>query len=167
MGPGLPNATSCNQEMDDWFQGFKGKTYAQTQEIFKEKTYDYTVALKNQKEDGETEIKTAALKNDHIPRIINSRPEDPPEKRPFLKCTTPAKIFKSGMAASFIPITWNALNHKKVRHMLGEGGASKEIMVKQKETQKNYNQLKSEVIIVYVFWFLINKLSPFFSIYLL
>lgn len=34
LGPGLLYATSCNQEMDNWFQEFKGKTDAPAQDIF-------------------------------------------------------------------------------------------------------------------------------------
>jgi len=76
LGPGLLNTTSCNQEMDDWFQDFKGKTDAQAQDIFEEKTYEYAVSLKHGKVDGETELKSAALTNDDIPRIINGLPDD-------------------------------------------------------------------------------------------
>ncbi len=134
--------------MDDLFQDFKGKMDAQAQDIFKEKTYKCTVSLKHQKEEGETKLKSAALTNDDFPTIINGQPDDLVEKQPFLCCTTPEKIFKSWMVVGFVPFTQNALSHKKVHHMLGEGGASVEMSAKVKETQQNYNCLKREVIIL-------------------
>ncbi len=136
---GLPNAISCNQDMDDWYQDFKDKMDVQAQDIFNMKTYEYT--------DGETELKSAALTNNDIPIIINGEPDDL-VKQPFLCCTTPEKIFKSWMVVGFVPFTQNALSHKKVHHMLGEGGASVEMSAKVKETQQNYNCLKREVIIL-------------------
>ncbi len=39
LGPGLPKATLLNQEMDDWFQDFKGRTDAKAQEILEQKVY--------------------------------------------------------------------------------------------------------------------------------
>ncbi len=109
LGPGLPNATSCNQEMDDWFQEFYGRTSAQAQEIFKQKTFDYALSVKNHQEDDETEIKSAALTNDDLLQIINGLSSDPIEKHPFSCCATKEKIFKSWLAVGFIPFTRNAL----------------------------------------------------------
>mmetsp|Transcript_5727 Transcript_5727/g.11705 ORF Transcript_5727/g.11705 Transcript_5727/m.11705 type:complete len:257 (+) Transcript_5727:481-1251(+) len=48
------------------------------------------------------------------------------------------------MAVGFVPFTRNALSHKKVCHILGEGEASVEMTAKLKETQQNYNCLKRE-----------------------
>ncbi len=57
FGPGLPNATSANQEVDDFFQDFKGKYNACTQEVFKEKMYAHALVLNCRQDNGETEIK--------------------------------------------------------------------------------------------------------------
>ncbi len=146
LGPGLPNATSCQQEMDDWFQDFNGRISVQAQEILEQKTYDYALLLKNCQEDGETKIKSPALTNDDLPRIINGLSSDPIEKRPFLCCATKEKIFKSWLAVGFVPFTRNALLHKKVRHLLGDGGASKEMTETLAWTQQTYRELKEKVM---------------------
>ncbi len=127
MGPGLPNTTSATQKMDDWFQEFKERTDSQAQDIFEKKMYDHALSLKNCNNDDITKIKSADLSNDDLPAIINGHPNDLQERCPFDLCATPQKIFKSWLKVGFVPFTCNALKHKKVRHMLGEGGASEEM----------------------------------------
>ncbi len=90
--------------------------------------------------DGKTEVKTATLSNDDISRIINGRPDDPIEKKPFLLCATLRKIFNSWMKVSFVPIIYNALMHKKVLHTLDEGGASIDMTVKLNNVQDSYQR---------------------------
>ncbi len=77
MGPDLPNATSCQQEMEDWFQDLNRRSSTQAQEIFEEKTYQYALSVKNCQDDGETKIKTATLTNDYHPQIINDLSNEP------------------------------------------------------------------------------------------
>lgn len=145
LGPGLPNATSCNQEMDDWFQDLKGRTDAQAQEIFKQKVYEYALAVKDCQNDRDTEIESAALTNDDLPQIIKGLRGNPIEKRPFSCCVTKEEIFKSWMAVGFVPFTQNALSHKKVQHLLGDGGASDEMTDKLSSTLQKYKELKEKV----------------------
>ncbi len=113
MGPGLPNTTSATQEMDDWFQEFKGRTDLKAQDIFEKKTYDHAISLKNRNNNGIIKIKSAALTDDDLPAIINGHPNDPQEKRPFDLCATPQKIFKSWLKVGFVLFTRNALKHKR------------------------------------------------------
>ncbi len=143
--------------MDDWFQEFKGRTDLQAQDIFEKKTYDHAISLKNRNNDGITKIKSAALTNDDLLAIINGHPNDPQEKRPFDLCATLQKIFKSWLKFGFVPCTHNALKHKKVRHMLGEGGASEEMELKLKTTQKSYHKLKKVSQIMKFFYFIYSK----------
>ncbi len=49
------------------------------------------------------------------------------------------------MKVGFIPFTHSELNHKKGRHMLGNGGASNEMAAKLIETEKLYKELKAKV----------------------
>ncbi len=118
---------------------------AKAQEIFEEKIYNYFVTLKNQQEGSETKIKTACLTNDNLPVIINGKPNDPPEKYPFYHCATPDKIFCNWMKVGFVLFTCNSLKHKKVCHMLGDGGASDEILKTLLETEVRYKELKEQV----------------------
>ncbi len=145
MGTGLPNATLCQQDIDDWFQLFKGMSDTQAQEVIEEKLYNYFLAVKNQQEGSETEIKSACLTNDDLPTINNGKPDDPPKKRSLYHCTTPDKIFCSWMKVGFVPLTSNALKHKKVWKMLGDGGASDEMTKLFKDTELRYKVLKEWV----------------------
>ncbi len=70
--PGLPNTTSCSQEMDNWFQDVKGKYDAHSQDLFEQKTYDHAMALKNWQGDGETKIKGAALTKEYFQELVGS-----------------------------------------------------------------------------------------------
>ncbi len=47
LGPGLPNLTSTTQEMDDWFQEFKGCTDIAAQVIFEIKLLSYSKAIRD------------------------------------------------------------------------------------------------------------------------
>ncbi len=61
LGPGLPKTTIATQEMDYWFQEFKGHTEMMVQEIFEKPCFDHTMALHDHEADRETKIKGAAL----------------------------------------------------------------------------------------------------------
>ncbi len=45
LGPGLPNTTNATQDMDDWFQEFKGHMDMMAQEIFEQLCYDHAKAV--------------------------------------------------------------------------------------------------------------------------
>ncbi len=123
----------------------KDRTDARAQEIFKQKVYKYSLAVKDHQNVGDTEIKSAALTNDNLPRIINGSKGDLIEKLPFSCCATNEKIVKSWMTIGFVPFTWNALSHKKVQHLLGDGGASEEITSTLSQTPQQYKELMESV----------------------
>lgn len=85
-----------SQDMDDWFQEFKGKYNSRAQGVFKPKTYKRGLLLKNHNFDGEFEIKSAALTNDDISAMINDAKNDYPEKQPFYLCATSEKYLRLG-----------------------------------------------------------------------
>lgn len=158
--PGLPNTTSCTQEMDDIFQQFKGDCDTQAQEVFARKTYEKAAAVEYKakekelaRERGEAiapevegiRVSVAHLTNDDLPEILNGKPGEPIDKRPFDKNFTPGKIFRCWMNIGWTPFTRNALKHKKVRHMLGDGGANSEMKETLESVVEQYAKLKGEI----------------------
>lgn len=158
--PGLPNTTSCTQEMDDIFQQFKGDCDTQAQEVFARKTYEKAAAIEYKakekelaRERGEAiapevegiRVSVAHLTNDDLPEILNGKPGEPIDKRPFDKNFTPGKIFRCWMNIGWTPFTRNALKHKKVRHMLGDGGANSEMKETLESVTEQYAKLKGEI----------------------
>lgn len=122
--PGLPSETSCSQRWKTGSKTLRGKNDAYAGESFEQKAYDHAMALKNWPEDGETEVKNGALRNDNIPMLVNGLKSDPIHLQLFDSCTLKEKIFKSSLAVGFVPFTCNAIHHNKFWHMLGEGGTS-------------------------------------------
>ena len=122
-GPGPPNSTSATQEMDDIFQDFKSKTDQKAQVIFTWKTYEHAMQLRDRATNPEAgvEVVPAHLTNSDLHEMINGRPDEPIKERPFDATFTPKGIWGSWAQIGFVPFTRNALSHKKVRHMLGEG----------------------------------------------
>ena len=158
--PGLPNTTSCTQEMDDIFQQFKGDCDTQAQEVFARKTYEKAAAIDYKakekelaRERGEAiapevegiRVSVAHLTNNDLPEILNGKPGEPIDKRPFDKNFTPGKIFRCWMNIGWTPFTRNALKHKKVRHMLGDGGANSEMKETLESVTEQYAKLKGEI----------------------
>ena len=65
---------------------------------FNEEVYERKIPLKEKKEHPEQKIvvpTVVSLSNDDLPRMINGRPEDPIEKRPFDRNFTIERIHKS------------------------------------------------------------------------
>ena len=146
IGPGLPNFTSATQEMDDIFQDFKSKTDQKAQAIFTRKTYEHAMQLRDRAINPEAGVVVvpAHLTNSDLPEMINGRLGEPIEERPFDACFTPKGSWGSWMQIGFVPLTRHALSHKKVRHVLGEGGASDEMKSQLADTESEYNELKSQ-----------------------
>ena len=142
---GLPNTTQATQEQDDWYQIFKAKTYRRVEEIFSKRTLEMAESLQPDNNGKRQKIKTAKLTNNDIQTIVNGMKGDPIEKRPFNSCATKANIFKSWMNVGFVPFTRNALKHEKVRHELGDGGASEDMTQKLQDMTTEYESLKSKV----------------------
>ena len=141
--PGLPNSTSVSQEMDALFTGFKGCTDDRAEEIFERKTFERTKVLEQRQTTPDIQVPVAHLTNDDIPEIINGRPGDPLEKRPFDSHFTQQYILRSWLKVGLVPFTRQALTHPKVRHTLGDGGASAEMQEKMKAVQEEYGALKN------------------------
>ena len=150
---GLPNSTQATQEMDDLYETFQGMLDTTSQDVFTRKTYKRSLAvlkLLQDRKDGIVEdngkmIKPAQLDNGDLPEIINGKPGYTAEKCPFDFCFTFPKIFRSWLNIGFVPVTRHALLHKKVRHMLGEGGGSNARMLSMERVQANYGELKKRV----------------------
>ena len=143
--PGLPNATGVSQEMDNLYSIFKGDTDAKAEQIFERKTFERAKIVSQLKDTPEIEIPVAHLTNDNIPEIINGKPGDAIEDRPFDNSFTPKKLWGSWVAIGFTPFTRKALLHKKVRRTLGEGGASKEMKEVLESVSAKYADLKEKV----------------------
>ena len=151
IGPGLPNSTAATQEMDDLYETFKSMCTTTSQDVFTTKTYhraltvqllEEAAAVGESTEEATKMIKPAQLDNYDLPEIINGKAGYNIKKRPWTYCFTPAKISKSWLNIGFTPFTRQALLHKKVRHMLGDGGASDVMQTTMEETEKEYSRLK-------------------------
>jgi len=145
MMPGLPNSTSATQEMDDVYTTFKGMTDARAQKVFTRKIHARALAVDKHKKDPSVEIPVSHITNDDIAAIVNGKPDDPIEERPFDFCFQNEKIWKSFTKIGWTPFTRAALKHKKVRHMLGEGGASEDMKGKLERVQERYDDIKEKV----------------------
>ena len=143
--PGLPNSTSVSQEMDQLYTGFKGKTDDRAEEIFERKTFERAKVLEKRHTTPDIQVPVAHLTNDDIPEMINGRPGDPLEKRPFDLMFSQQNIVRSWLKVGFVPFTRAALTHPKVRHTLGEGGASAEMHEKMMAVKEEYGALKTKV----------------------
>ena len=160
MCPGLCNATSVHQEMDDLYQLYKSRTDQKSQEVFAKKTYDRAMAVHAHKNDPSVKIPVAHLTNDDIPTIINGLPDDPIEKKPHDRTFTKKNMFKSFLKIGWTPLTREALRHPKVRHMLGKGGASADVQAKLKGVQARYDDLKDKVQATGINGFVFNSKIP-------
>lgn len=144
--PGLPNATSCTQEMDELYQLFKGMCVIKAFEVYTDKLYERQRLIELQTSGApDVNIPPAVLTNDDIPAMVNGEPGDRIDKRPFDYSFSRKNIFKSWLAIGFVPFTRAALDHPEVRHMLGEGGTTDKMREKLEAVQKEYEDLKRKV----------------------
>ena len=75
------------------------------------------------------------LTNADLPRVVNSRPDDPIELRPFSYSFSRELVHAGNVKVGVVPFTRNALNNPKVRKELEPGstsGAVNEIAVQHK-----------------------------------
>ena len=110
--PGLPNGTAGNQVLDDLFGPYKTGCTEVMEDLVAERLtqshLDPTVKV--------------ALDFCDLGRVINGRPEDPVEKRPFCKSFTSAKILASTRRLGLSPIDLRtALAHPRVRDDSADG----------------------------------------------
>jgi hypothetical protein len=142
--PGLQNATSANQEMDGLFGPFKIACSQNAEDIVSERisALGSAVVVGGDGDDGDdgggegdddddddldtgqargAPVTAAAtpqcvrLTNCDLGRIVNGRPTDPVEKRPFELAFTKAKILAAWAKVGAVPLTRAGLLHPKVR----------------------------------------------------
>ena len=93
-----------------------------------------------------TKVKcVVGLDNDDLAVMINGKPNDPLEMRPFDRCFQKDRILSAWHKVGFIPFTRSCLQNPKVRHELGEG--TKESIVLA-QLQKHYNEATRETNIL-------------------
>ena len=156
IGIGCPNATSDGQVMDDFFQTFKGYCRTSTQDLLNENIYNRMIKIR------ERNLQENRLDNKKIPRvvalhqgdlsvIVNGRPNDPIDKRPFNRCFTSLKIKKCWSNIGLSPFNMNALKNKNIRHEIGEtesnihvGETSQDIKKLSKDYEATKIKMKDE-----------------------
>ena len=131
--------------MDNLYGVFKQDTDEKASEVFKRKTFARAKIVEQLKDTPFIEIPVAHLKNDNIPEIIDGNPEDSIKDKPWDRNFTPKKLWEIWLAIGFTPFTRKALLHKKVRHTLGEGSASKEMKVTLETVAAKYQDLKGKI----------------------
>ena len=94
MFPGLPNGTAANQVMDDLFGLYKTTASTVIDNVISER-------LAARASDPTCKV---GIDFCDLGRVINGRPEDPVELRPFMRYFTPAKIRASTRRLGLAPI---------------------------------------------------------------
>jgi hypothetical protein len=124
--PGLPNGTSGNQLCDDLFGVYKTGCDTVAEDIVSERVaaadLDPTVQVK--------------LDFCDLGRIINGKPDNPEEKRPFCNAFTPEKILSSVKKLGLNPINLEqAISHRRVRDD-SKGGTRTDAISKVRSRQE-------------------------------
>ena len=118
--PGLQNATSVNQEMDDLYSLLQQSCGAVTDEIVAER-----VAIRAAEDDEDIipvkDRTKVQLTNCDLGRIVCGRESDDVELRPFERSFTPERIVASWCKIGAAPCTRAGLEQSKVRHEAIEG----------------------------------------------
>ena len=115
--PGLPNGTAANQVLDDLFGPYKTGC---------DQVMDDLVSERIIASHTDPSLKIM-LDFCDLGRVIDGRPEDPVELRPFAKSFTPAKILASTARLGLSPINLRtALNHPRVRDDSKDGSRTAE-----------------------------------------
>ena len=110
--PGIPNGTAGNQLMDDLFGPYKTTAHAVIDNIVSER-------LAARAQDPTAKV---GLDFCDLGRVMNGRPEDPVELRPFMRSFTPEKVRASARRLGLAPIALRtALAHPRVRDDSAEG----------------------------------------------
>lgn len=113
--PGLPNGTAANQVCDDLFGTYKTGCDQNADDIVAERIKARDAAATSTSASTSEEV-NVKLDFCDIGRIMNGKPGDPIERRPFERAFTPEKIVASVAKLGLNPIDLNqALGHKRVR----------------------------------------------------
>ncbi len=85
-------------------------------------------------------ICNVSFSNLDLANLVNGWPDDPVELRPFDYHFTTQRIITTWIAVGFLPMTGNAVNDPKVRHVLGDGGAPPEAAIRMTALHKEYRK---------------------------
>jgi hypothetical protein len=147
---GLPNATSVHQEMDVMYQGFKAATYSRGEALLTQKMMargrqieeNRAARRNNNPVHGSVGFLSAlSIGFEDLSTVVNGEVGDPIDMKPFDKFFTKERIVSSWERVGFVPFSRNCLNHKKVRHELGEEGEAKSSELE--DLQEDYDHLVS------------------------
>ena len=146
---GLPNSTSCTQELDQIYQEFKGKTRTKTQEVFALKlamrsnriaelkdqlnevgfiedctdtTMEVTPAMRGILEQLKEARKTPSLTNADLSAFVSGNKDESPSLSPFYSTFTKDKIRRCFARVRYVPFTRECLKSESIRHELQENG---------------------------------------------
>ena len=142
--PGLQNATSVNQEMDDLYGVFQQSCADVTDEIVAERI---TARALEDKEGTipEKDRTKVALTNCDLGRIACGRQSDRIELRPFERSFTPERIGAAWRKIGAAPLTRAGLEHSKVRHEPIEGNPRLgDLLTLEERHTKNLTALKTK-----------------------
>ena len=149
--PGLQNATSVNQEMDDLYGLLQQACGAVTDEIVAERI---AARAREDKEERipEKDRTKVQLTNCDLGRIVCGRESDPIEMRPFERSFAPERIQRSWRKIGAAPHTRAGLEHSKVRHEPIEGDPLLgDLLTLEERHTKNVAALKAKGVNVDVF----------------
>ena len=130
---GPANCTAACQECDQLFGEYKQVCDEVTDEIISEritKRAAEEALLRNRqpfvRADGaesrsKKDLTKVELTNNDLPRIVNGRPSDPVERRPFSRAFSREKVNWGNKKVGAVPLTRAALKNPKVRQELEEG----------------------------------------------
>ena len=152
--PGLQNATSVNQEMDDLYGVFQQSCGDVTDEIVAERITARALEDNAPEKDRipEKDRTKVALTNCDLGRIVCGRDSDPIELRPFERSFTPERVGASWLKIGAAPLTRAGLAHPKVRHEPIEGDPLLgDLMTLAERHAKNIAALKAKGVHTDVF----------------
>ena len=115
------------------YQGFKAATYSHGEALLTQKMMargrqieENRAARNNNPVHGAVGALSAlSIGFEDLSTFVNGEVGDPIDMKPFDKFFTKERIVSSWERVGFIPFSRNCLNHKKVRHELGEEGEAK------------------------------------------
>jgi hypothetical protein len=140
--PGLQNTTASSQEQDGLYGPFQSACSEVSDDIVSERIAAFGAPRAmglddeprgaDEEDDADAEggegglavlattagekLQRVQLTNSDLGRIVNGRPSDPLEKRPFERSFTPEKVLAAWAKCGSVPMTRAALEHPKVRH---------------------------------------------------
>ena len=81
--------------MDNLFSNFKSATDEKGEAIYERKMFERAKVLEQRKTTPDIQVPVAHLNNDDIPEIVNRKPDDPMDRKPFDSHFTSTHLSKS------------------------------------------------------------------------